>query len=83
LAELIRFLPEDRPMRVILRNETWADVPTCLGSLAAAKISERIRNAKDLGEEDRRIVEVEQGIEKLVANLASPKSDKRDSAARP
>lgn len=68
-------------MRIPLKNETWAAVPTCLGSHAASKIVERVQETQSLPTADVAVVVKEQGIQKLVDNLASPKTDMRDSAA--
>lgn len=68
-------------MKVTLKNETWAAVPTTIGSHAAAKIVERVQEVKKLSEVDLAAVVKELCFDKLVANLASAKQDMRDSAA--
>jgi hypothetical protein len=80
LRTLINYLPSDRPLRANLKEDkTWFARPTCVGALAAAKITERLGKSA-LSDEDIAEILKEKGIEKLVDNLANPKRDKYDTA---
>ena len=80
LEELIKELNSNKRIRTVLVNDTWAESPSTVGSMAAAKISELFFNDLLLVPEKRKLVHELNCVGKLKKNLKNSKLDVRESS---